>query len=180
VRPLLLALVVAGSGCARNAYLELQVDLPPNDRPDARFAVVQVVAGEVPFKDQWAGGDPIPVVKLSSNPTPLRVSVEGNGENETKPILVKARFCKDASCTALGDDVAPQVWLRIDRAFYIGQRTSFTWKIGCVPNVVGQTDPPPTCDVAQESLTTVPKCKVAGCRSGVTSEYCAGGKHFCE
>lgn len=176
-----LALIaVLSLGCARNAFLELEIDLPKNDWPDERHAVVQIVSGEVPFEQQWAGGDPIPATKLSTAPTPLKVSVEGTEDTETKPIRVKVRFCKDPSCSKLGDDVAPEVWLQVDRAFYIGERTSYTWNIACIPNVKGQTDPPPVCALTQRSQTTVPKCKVAGCRSGVTSEYCSGGKHFCE
>ena len=168
------------AGCARNAFLELSIVLPASERADARYAVVQVVSGEVPFDQQWAGGDPVPVSKLGAASSVLRISVEGDADLETKPLRVKARFCKDASCTALGDDGAPEARLQLARAFYVGQRTSYTWTIACVPNVAGQTDATTTCEVAQRAETDVPKCKVAGCRSGVTSEYCAGGKHFCE
>lgn len=170
--------VLLSSGCARNAFLELQIDLPKNEFAEQRQAVVQVVSGEVPFEQEWAGGDPIPPVLLGASPTSTKVSIEGDADTEQKPIRVKVKFCKGAQCELLNDDVAPQVWLQIDRAFYVGQRTGYTWKIACIPNVKGQTDPPPVCDAPQQ--TTVPKCKVAGCRSGVTSEYCSGGKHFCE
>lgn len=173
----LLALL-ALTGCARNAFLELEIALPENRWADERYAVVQVVAGEVPFEQEWAGGDPIPAVKLATTQTSTHVSIEGTEDTETKPIRVKVKFCKSPQCSALNDDNAPQVRLQLDRAFYVGQRTSYTWKVACLPNVVGQTDPPPVCDAPQ--TTTVPKCKVAGCRSGVTTEYCAGGKHFCE
>lgn len=167
-------------GCARNAFLELEIDLPKNETTTTRFALVQVVSGDVPFDQAWAGGDPVPAVKLGAAPTPLKISVEGDSDTETRPIEVKVRFCKDASCTALGDDVAPEVRMHLERAFYIGERTSYTWSIACMPNVPGQTDPPPVCDTKQRAQNDVPKCKVAGCRSGVTSEYCSGGKHFCE
>lgn len=178
VRALALLALPLLAGCTRNAFLELQIDLPKNDYAGDRYAVVQVVAGEVSFDQEWAGGDAIPPVKLGASPQSMRVSVEGDADTEQKPLRVKLKFCKSPQCTELADDVAPQLRLQLDRAFYIGERTSYTWSVACVPNVKGQTDPPPVCE-AQKQLT-VPKCKVAGCRSGITSEYCAGGKHFCE
>jgi hypothetical protein len=170
--------VLLASGCARNAFLELRIELPGNAFKEPRQAVVQVVSGDVPFEQEWAGGDAIPSVPLGASPSSTSVSIEGDADNEQKPIRVKVKFCRGALCELLNDDVAPQAWLHLDRAFYVGERTSYTWKIPCIPNVKGQTDPPPACDAPPR--TTVPKCKVAGCRSGVTSEYCSGGRHFCE
>lgn len=171
------------ASCAQNAFLELQLDLPPNAwKVDGdRYANVRIVAGDADFEQDWEVDDPLPAFLLDPNvPTVQRVSVESKEASETKPVLAKIRFCKDPNCAALGDDVAPEVRLRIERAFYIGKRTSYTWSIPCVPNVAGQTAAPPVCDVQNDVVTEVGKCQVAGCRAGVVREYCAGGKHFCE
>lgn len=177
MRGLLFALLMLG--CARNAFLELEVDLPKNDRTSDRFAVLRVVTGDTPFEQEWQGDNPIPPVKLTSAPTIQRVSVESTSDSETKPIRVKARFCKSATCTAIGDDRAPEAWLEIERAFYIGQRTAFRWAIDCVPSTAD--DPAPmTCAVANKTTNVVGKCKVEGCRSGTTTSFCVGTTHYCE
>lgn len=172
------------AGCGQNAFLELEIDLPPNAfaMKGDRYANVRIVSGQVPFDQDWQIDTPLPAPKLDpSAPTKLPISVEGSSSSETVPVRVKVRFCKSADCTMIGDDQAPEVRLEIERAFYLGKRTSYTWTIGCVPNVAGQTDAPPACDVPQDTATTVPKCKVAGCRTGSpTSGYCVGDKHFCE
>jgi hypothetical protein len=112
--------------------------------------------------------------------TRLDVSVEGRPEIEAEPVRIKVRFCHDPSCAAIDDDHAPEVRYQIERAFYLGQRTSLTLTVDCIPNVAGQTDAPPSCAVAQAQEVDVPKCQVAGCREGVTSNYCVNGEHFCE
>jgi hypothetical protein len=178
-------LALAGASCSSssNAYLELTLDFPPDPRASsgARHAVVGVVSGDVSFDEDWKSTDPIPATKLGASATTSEtVSVEGRAEIETTPVRVKVRFCRDATCTAVGDDHAPEVRFEIERAFYLGERTSLTLPIACIPNVAGQTDAPPSCPTTNKSVATVAKCSVAGCREGVTRNYCASGKHFCE
>lgn len=171
------------AGCSQNAMLELELDLPAQSGPQApaRYANVRIVSGEVPWDQDWQVDAPLPSPKLDpSQPSVERVSVEGNADNEAVPVRVKVRFCVDPNCTAIGDDQAPEVRLQIDRAFYVGQRTSYAWSIACVPNVPGQNDGAPACSVSQRSIVDVSKCQVQGCRTGVTSSYCVGDKHFCE
>jgi hypothetical protein len=119
--------------CARNAFLELTVDLPVNDRTGDRYAVLRVVT-DTPFEQEWEGDNPIPANKLSSTPSSQRISVESNKDSEGKAVRIKAKFCKSPTCTAIGDDRAPEAWLEIERAFYIGQRTAFRWSIACIPS----------------------------------------------
>ncbi|MBI2394670.1 MAG: hypothetical protein HYV09_34195 [Deltaproteobacteria bacterium] len=177
---LLVALPLVSLGCARNAFLELDLDLPKNESGVDRHAVVRIVSGARDFAEDWQSGDPVPGAKLSTTQRTLhRLSIEADGDSETTPVRVKVRFCKDPNCAALGDDIAPEVRLHIERAFYIGQRTSYAWMTKCIPNVVGQTDSP-TCDVADKAQTVAAKCDIGGCRSGSTRSYCTGGKHFCE
>ena len=185
-RPVALAtavLAVLSGSCAQNAFLELQIELPPNAWQAAgdRFANVRIIAGDADFAQDWEVDEPLPPFLLDPNvPTVQRVSVEAKEASETKPVLAKIRFCRDPNCIALGDDAAPEVRLRIERAFYVGKRTSYTWSIPCVPNVSGQTGAPPVCAVPNDAVTEVPKCKVAGCVGGAPREYCIGGQHYCE
>ncbi len=176
---------LASLSCARNAFLELEIELPKNEWKAAigdRFAVLRVATIDTPFEQEWQGDNPIPAVKvLETGPTTIRVSVEADSDSETKPVRLKARFCRNATCTEFQDDVgAPEVWLELERAFYIGQRTKYQWKIACIPNVPSHTPATPACDVPHKAKTAIGRCLVGGCRSGQTTNYCAGGKHFCE
>ncbi len=171
------------TGCARNAFLELTLDLPPNAfaAKGQRYARVRVVAGEVDFAQDWQADAPIPAFPLDpTQRTTQTISIEGNVDNETTAVRVKINFCKDPNCAAIGDDRAPQAHLRIERAFYTGKRTAYTWSVECLPNAVDETPPPPACAVPDKTLTEVAKCGVSGCRTGVTTQYCVANKHFCE
>jgi hypothetical protein len=182
---LLVALVAATAapalaGCGQNAVLELELDLPKNPGASTRYAVVRVASGASPFDEAWQGDDALPPFALDPSAASVqRVSLDGSSDVEGAPVRVKVRFCRDPSCSALGDDTAPEVRLQIDRAFYAGKRTSYTWSIACVPNVAGQTDTP-LCATPQRGETDATKCEVAGCRTGVAHSYCVGEKHFCE
>jgi hypothetical protein len=172
---------LAPTGCAQNAVLELELDLPQSPSPaTTRYAVVRVVTGDVSFDEEWQGDPQLPPFALDpSAKTVQRVSLDGSSDVESAKVRVKVRFCRDPNCAAIGDDTAPEVRLQLARAFYAGKRTSYAWSIPCVPNVAGQTDTP-VCATAQRGETDVTKCEVAGCRSGVARSYCVGDKHFCE
>jgi hypothetical protein len=169
VRSALVALALLSCGCARNAFLELTIQLPPD--ATRRFAVTQVMGSDTPFDIAWATDDPIAPIQLDvAGQLTQRISIEGDEDNETKPILVKVTFCKQADCLHPDDAKAPFAGIKIERAFYIGKRTSYPWNLECVPEGTCMT--PKVKDVA--------KCSVAGCRAGTTTNYCFGGKHFCE
>jgi hypothetical protein len=182
VKRLLVALaVIASSGCARNAFLELTITLPPNTTGTQRYAVTQVMAGDTDFKIQWGGDNPIaPVLLDPSRTQEQKLSIEGTTDNETTEIRVKVTFCKEANCLGSGDENAPAAALRIERAFYIGKRTSYGWKIACIPAGGDVAATTPECPVKDKVPEEATKCEIAGCRAGTTSNYCASGKHFCE
>ena len=164
------AALFASSGCARNAYLELTIELPADAQ--GRYAVTQVMAGSTGFEVDWGGDNPIAPVKLIDAAQTQRMSIEGDTDNESSEIRVKIRYCKNANCTELGDDKAPAVGLQIKRAFYIGKRTSFTWKAA---------DTAIPCDTCPATIHVAEKCAISGCRGGApTSNNCTGDKHFCE
>ena len=179
-----LLLCGCGFGTARNAFLELELVLPKNDRQAAigeRFANIRVATADTPFDQEWAGDNPIPPMKLSdSAASSAKISIEATESTETKPIRVKVRFCATPTCTGPKDDLSPETWLEIERAFYLGKRTNFQWVIGCLPNNKEVTPEPPKCDVLNKTATVITKCFVGGCRSGTTKNHCVGDQHFCE
>lgn len=180
---LALLLSLLSLSCARNAFLELTIELPPNVWKTAigeRYAVIRVATVNTPFDQEWQGDNPIPSVKTTDSTTIARVSVEADSDSETKPVRVKVRFCKTESCSDLNDDFAPEAWLQIERAFYIGQRTNLKWTLPCMPNVPGRTPDMPACSVPHRQPVQKGKCEVGGCRTGTTTNHCVGDVHFCE
>ena len=183
---LLAAAALGATGCIEeNAYLEVELVFPADPRATGgtatRQAVVRVNTGDVSFDEDWESSEALSPVQLDQKqPKELQISVEGRAEIETKPVRIKVRFCTDPSCVGIHDDTAPEVRFEIERAFYLGKRTSLTLTAECIPNVATQTDPPPICATKNEAVSTIPQCSVAGCREGVTTNYCASSRHFCE
>jgi len=171
--------VILSSGCARNAFLELTIVLPKNsDASGPRYAVTQVLSGDIAFDIQWGSDNTIAPVLLDKDKTQTQtLSIEGNTDNETTQLRVKVTFCKEPSCVGVGDDKAPTLGLQIERAFYIGKRTSKEWAIACIP-AGGSFMPPEAC--AEVTPKVFAKCDIAGCRPGTTTNFCSGGQHFCE
>ncbi len=171
------ALALGLSGCGRNAFFEIDVVLPANTSGKDLFAIVSFAPGNQDFDAIWAGNQTLDGVKLSSGPTTQHASVESpEGDHFDTSVEVKVSFCGNASCTATGDDRALEARLHVARAFYEGQRTSYTWTIGCLPAAAPQTP----CTETDRAIKEVTKCEVAGCREGTSSSYCVGDKHFCE
>jgi hypothetical protein len=169
------ALFAAAAGCGRNAFFELSVKLPANGTGSDRFAIISVASGEKPFAGTWAGDGTLPGVALSPTVSTQSISVEGNSDNFDKIVEVKVVFCSQADCLGKNDDHAPEAHLTVERAFYEGKRTAYTWTIPCLPEIdtsCKETDP-----IEKEAK----KCDVEGCRAGSSSSgYCTNGKHFCE
>lgn len=170
------ALALGLPGCGRNAYFEIDVVLPPTDPGKDRFAVVSFAPGDQSFDAVWAGNQTLAGVKLAAGSTTQHASIESPSDQFDTAVEAKVSFCGNPSCTAVGDDTAPEARLRVVRAFYEGQRTSYTWTIACVPS----TDPKVLCTEVNRAIKQVDKCEVAGCRAGTSSSYCVGDKHFCE
>lgn len=171
----LMALVLA-SGCARNAVLEVELTLPP--RPESEpplFAVVQFETddpetGREAFERVWASGDAYPGVRLATETQLASYSVVS--ENSGRVLLVKVLFCSTDRCSAIEDDpdVVPAVWYRLERPFYVGQRTWWRHVIDTIP-LERPSEPIP-----------IDKCQIEGCIRAVTeTTYCRHtGQHYCE
>ncbi len=169
----LLALTLVS--CGRNAFFEIDVVLPKNDTGKTRYAVVAFAPDGQEYDAIWAGSQTLDGVLLTTSGTVTQhASIEGPDGGLDRPVEAKVSFCENPTCTASGDDRAPEVWLKIERAFYEGERTAYTWTIACIPSSTGG------CAVPDSKLIEVTKCEVSGCRSGTSSNYCVGDKHFCE
>ncbi len=169
-----LALALVLTGCAENAVLEVELTLPAQPATGAPlFAYVQARSADVvSFDEAWAGTDAIDGRALETAVSMLPFSVVAGGASFTRQLGVRIRFCASRDCTGLGDDRAPEVRYRIQRAFYQGHRTRVALVIDAVP-----APPPPI----GAPITDIDKCDVEGCTTGTTSTYCfMNGHHFCE
>ncbi|HJL20047.1 MAG TPA: hypothetical protein RMH99_30560 [Sandaracinaceae bacterium LLY-WYZ-13_1] len=179
VRPWWLAALLL-AGCARNAVLELEIDLP---RPAGRIthAVVQARSG-AGFDGDWsqvpAVAVPLDASCVRPEPAPACrdreldarcsavVSVVAGEAELAPPLSVRVRFCADASCTAPAAPAEHRV--AIERAFYRGRYTQARTCIDALP-----TDPAPPAE-------PIARCEVR-CRDGTAASYCRlDGTHFCE
>lgn len=168
---------LALAGCGQNAFFEVDVILPVNDTGQKRYAVIAFAPAGQDYDAVWAGNQTLPGVLLSASDTiSQHASVEGTSERFEQVVEAKVTFCGDQTCTAKGDDRAPEVRLRIERAFYEGKRTSYAWKIACIPTA----DKPDSCQEKDRTVREVTRCEVAGCRDGISTSYCVGDRHFCE
>lgn len=160
-----LALLVAG--CADNAILEVDLELPATSASTPRYAFVQSLsASTIDFGGAWAGADATEGFLLTSAPSTQHVSFVTDGDAIGRPLGIRVRFCTDRVCGALADVDAPEARYVVDRAFYRGQRTRLT--LSPVPETAPTT-------------TEIGKCEVRGCSNGAAATYCfADGRHFCE
>jgi hypothetical protein len=177
---LVLALALA-TGCARNAILELELELPPAPAGQVVFAVVEArtdASFDAPFTGEPLDGFPLaPSCTRGDTPPPCGdrmldpscsavVSVIGDGDDGARPLHVRVRFCQDPSCAAPADGSAPEHRASIERAFYTGRYTQARTCIDALP--------------VEPSLDTIERCEVR-CRDGNAARHCRlDGTHFCE
>jgi hypothetical protein len=176
-RATLLALCLVGSGCARNAIFELELELPAQPAGPALFAVVEAsregsgaIATDpvaIPLATACARSDPAPACddRVLDPSCSAVVSVVATG-GLTRPVSVRVRFCEDPTCAAPADASAATHRVEVERAFYEGH---YTQARVCIDTV-------PVADVTE----TVPRCDVR-CREGSATMQCRlDGTHFCE
>lgn len=164
-----LALVLPVAGCADNAILELEVDLPASPMGEETYAFIQVRTDELGFDVPWSGADPVDGFLLGPTRSTQPISIVAAPRDYDRNVRVRATFCSQPRCDGFGDDIAPERRLEIEHPFYSTRRTAATWRIEDVP-----ADTVETPDLIQ-------RCEVAGCRDGTTREHCRrDGTHFCE
>lgn len=168
-RVVVLLSAVLLASCARDAILEVHVALPAG--PANRYALVQFETSDADFTTAWARTAEYPGTQLGAAARTVDYSVIT--ESPETRLRMKVSFCTTADCSGIDDapDRVPAVWYQFDRAFYIGQRTSYTATIATVPLN------PPT------APTMVDRCSIAGCVDavGTTTNFCRiDGRHYCE
>jgi len=205
-----LALAVAGlGGCAQNAILELQIELPPNPPGETWFAQIQV--RQAPASDplsnfaiNWMGGSDLRTVPLTTVSQWDCTSVESS--DPTVSVHVKVRFCRAEDCLDLMDGDPPERLYSLETPFYIGSRTYHQIMVSNVPACTTTDDCTAggvgvciegrcACSVAADcaaGFTCVPgvgcveevgRCAIEGCIEGpVSAMFCSRdtGEHFCE
>lgn len=177
------ALLVLTSGCTRNAIFELELALPPTPPGEQRYAVVEA-RSDLGFEQDWPDGsleglrlvttcapvDPaLPCDERALDPEcSAVVSIVGDGDDLTRPLFVRVRFCADPWCAAPGDEIAPEHRIEIERAFYTGR---YTQARVCIEEVPAVTSAIPE---------RIERCEVR-CREGSAAMHCRlDGTHFCE
>lgn len=173
IRALRVVALVAtlGTGCARNADLELTLTLPPQPTGAATFAYVQFERPPVAFGSEWAGTTDLDGIRLASEPLDVTYSVLT--EDVASPLRVKVRFCRSARC--VGEPDAGAIWYELEQPFHRGQRTHWSRVIVSVP-------PRGTAPCAAE---VIDRCAIRGCVTVFPPidpiRFCrADGTHFCE
>ena len=166
MRALLSLTALLAWGCAENAILELEVTVPTAAAagyPDA----TQVILG---FQSSTAT-DPS---ALSARPAEQRtidlptadaaiqpIAVEASGLELEQALFVSVRYC------AVPCGEVPPLWIRYERAFYLGEYTEHRVAL----------------PVAGDDVLDVGTCEVRGCFPGTptTTGFCYDGteRHFC-
>ena len=162
-------IVLFALGCARNAVLELEIDLPPG--PTSRYAVVQFENQDSEFTASWGRTGSWAGTPLTASRQTVRYSVVT--EAVQNRVRIKVNFCTTADCSAIDDapDRVPALWYELERAFYRGRETHWLLTVMAPP-----IDPP-------AAAIEVTRCEIAGCISAPpsTGNYCRfDGTHFCE
>ncbi|HBQ11000.1 MAG TPA: hypothetical protein DEF51_07410 [Myxococcales bacterium] len=197
------ALALSGllGGCAQNAIMELQIELPPAPAGSSEtFAYIQVAtpAGGFDFDVEW--GDTGFSFPLTATRQWACVSVVSG--DPTVDVNARIRYCSDPECLDVADGNAPESRVAIESPLYIGRRTFVTVGVPQVPECALAADcggfgacESGRCVCASDADCTatntecraggcaeiVPRCKVEGCITGATDNYCADdGSHFCE
>lgn len=187
-------------GCAQNAILELQVELPPAPTPDDWYAQIQVRrASDHPFDIPWTGGD-LEAIELGPQRQWDCVSVQSFDPDID--LNVRVRFCRSPNCLDLDDGTPRERWYRLEHPFYVGRRTYWSTQIAevpecetdgdcggvgvCIDGVCGcelsaECPGAMTCE-AGNCLDAVGRCQIEGCIEGDSTTYCSDGDgpHFCE
>lgn len=207
-----LALVIsvaalATAGCAQNAILELQVQLPANPPGESWFAQIQVrdQSGHE-FNIPWMGGD-LTSVPLTNAPQWDCLSVQSVDPGVS--LNVRVRFCRSEDCLDLDDGDPPERLYSLETPFYIGARTYFRITVPEIPacDMAGSgtcastpgvcVDGRCSCSVDAECgeatdmrcepgfgcVRMIDRCSIEGCIEGpVSASYCSldTGQHFCE
>lgn len=171
--PVVLALTLAtAAGCAENAILEVELDVPaqPSTEPPL-YAFVQIRDEGWRFEEGWAAAArDWEGVALGPDRQVLDYSAIA-GEDALPSLHVKVRFCLDPACSRHDEEMDPALWYRLETPFYSSKRTYWRASVPSIPVDV------PT------APRVVDRCEIGGCFDVPpdTTSYCrSDGTHFCE
>ena len=203
-----IVLAALSAGCAQNAILELQVQLPANPPGETWFAQVQVRTAPASdplsnFSINWMGSD-LRTVPLTSTSQWDCVSVQSL--DPAVSLHVKVRFCRAEDCLDLLDGDPPERLYSLETPFYIGSRTYHRIVVPAIPDCASTADCTRdavgvcvegrcACSVDSDCgegyacvagvgcAQIVDRCAIEGCIEGpVSAMFCSRdtGEHFCE
>ncbi len=197
----LLVVVALLTGCAQNAILEFQIELPPNPPGETWFAKVEVISSSDDGLALFSSGfsTNLRTIPLEDATRWDCLSIESS--NPMASVLLKVRFCQSPEC-GLTDERGPRHLYRLETPFYIGSRTYYRARIpsvptcassddcavgACIGEVCGcssEADCPEgfACVAGEGCVSLVDRCSIEGCIGGTGSSFCSGdtGEHFCE
>jgi len=172
-----MSLGVSVGGCADNAVLELELELPA--AADGRgHAYVETLSTEgldgADFDGPWEGRAVEQGFALGSSRSMQDVSVVASGASLERALGVRVRFCSDARCEASADSTERREarWV-FERAFYRGRRMTYRLVVPAIPAV------------PSGAPVEVGRCQVGhGCAPGTSlddPDFCRpDGRHLCE
>ena len=157
-------------GCAENAILELQVELPaaPPDDGTGRpwFAQVQVRDSSQALALPWSSRRDLEPLELGSAPRWDCSSIQSFDEGID--LHLRVRFCRSPDGLEAPGDARMERWYRLDHPFYIGRRTYWQTRIHEVPECMSDGDCANDPEIGPVGVCTDGVC---GC---VVSDECPG------
>jgi hypothetical protein len=166
---------LALTGCAQNAFLELQFRLPADDG-SGWWAIAMLGSPTEP--STALEGMEFQAIQLDASPRWDCMSVQSHVAGED--LEARVRFCHQPDCLGFDDDRIPPLVYRIERPFYIGRRTYWSAEIDRVARPCtsdkqcqggGPESPSGVC------VLTDPADGVCGCR--VDADCCEGDSCLC-
>lgn len=202
MRALVFIVALLSVGCAQNAILELQVQLPaaPAGDPESWFAQIQIRnATGHPFSTAegrplpWMGGD-LPAVELIDMTQWDCISVIS--DDPTLNVHVRVRFCRSETCVDFEDSSPPERLYSLETPFYIGRRTYYRIVVPGIPDCATDEDCMEDavgvcidercscnvdtdcgagfrCEPASGCVEEIGRCSIEGCIEGVPAEFCS-------
>ncbi len=165
---------------ARNAILELHIDLPATGMQPVvgRGPITHVLVQAESNPRDWSvslGTDMLhsigPVTLISSSQS-ISIDVEANGDEIERPLGVRVLYCTSSDC---GTPISER-WLQFDRAFYEGERTRYFVDPSVTTQGLEMSD-----NRTGGEPRAVGACQVGGCilETSFGNDYCIGGAHRC-
>lgn len=183
----LAVLAASAPGCARNAVLDLDVVIPaqPSLAAGRRHAFVEIGTGFNGFEEQVLGLEGATDVDVATIVGPSeRLTFSVVASDPGAELRVRVRYCRTERCDDPSDvlpfeeGTEPGLRWTFERAFYVGQRTSYELAVPALVAGAESVDPRTVCRCAVIGCATVAP-GTSSCR-GTTNVCDRTARHFCE